>query len=154
MSGGWGIFFLVFGVVVVVFTVGRIFRRKAGSGGGTGGGRGEGTSGGTGGGAGGVRSRGANADGNTSSPPDYEQSLKELDRHLERRIHTLETLIEEADERIQRLSKVVSRREVEVVERNRRGEPAGDIARTMGMEIFEVERIISSAAEEEPKGGR
>jgi len=92
MNGSWGLFFLIAGLVIIVFSIGRIIRGRMA--------RREKTS---------AEWRdsvhdelAAHEDKNVMDKYRY---AEELERHLDNRINTLKVLIREADERIDKLSK-------------------------------------------------
>lgn len=92
MNSSWGFFFLVAGLVVITFSIGRMIRGRM------------------------ARREKASeewrdsvqdelAERENKNVVDKHRYAEELERHLDNRINTLKVLIKEADERIERLSK-------------------------------------------------
>ena len=92
MNSSWDFFFLVAGLVIITFSVGRMIRGRMA--------RREKAS---------VERRDSVqdelAERDNKNVIDKRRYMEELERHLDNRINTLKVLIKEADERIEKLSK-------------------------------------------------
>ena len=135
---GWGPLCLVIGALVITFTLGRLLRKRL------------------------LRSAQDRPQRRDTAPPPSEGgehrrnafspegALKELERSAERRVHTLRALIDEADERIRRLSALTrSASRDEALSMHSRGVPAEDIAEVLDIPLEQVREVIAEGTIED-----
>lgn len=128
---GWGPLLLVIGVLVIVVTIGRLLRRRSGAS--TSRLRGD------------ERPASPEGDGRRSNVLSGETALREIERSAERRIHTLRTLINEADERIRRLNAAnIAALRAEVMALHGEGVREDEIANRLRLPVEEVVRVIKT----------